>query len=72
MVARKASVLNGERQLTVATKESTFIPARNKRRLSKTTDHDLMMIDLQSGAYFGENDIVRFDDKYGRLAASSA
>ena len=64
-----ASVVNGDRTLTVRSNESTYIPAGNKHRLENATREPLVMIEVQSGPYLGEDDIVRFDDKYGRVAA---
>ena len=64
-----ASVVNGERQITVRANESTYIPAGNKHRLENATRDPLVIIEVQSGTYLGEDDIVRFDDKYGRVAA---
>ena len=52
--------------------ESTFIPAGNKHRLENTRSDPLVIIEVQSGGYLGEDDIVRFDDRYGRAAAASA
>lgn len=72
VVSGTASVVNGEREITVRTNESTFIPAGNKHRLSNQTKADLAIIEVQSGSYLGEDDIVRFDDKYGRVAAPAA
>lgn len=46
--------------------ESTFIPAGRKHRLENPGQDDLIVIEVQSGAYLGEDDITRFDDKYGR------
>jgi mannose-1-phosphate guanylyltransferase len=64
-----ASVVNGDRELTVNVNESTFIPAGNKHRLANATAAPLVIIEVQSGGYLGEDDIVRFDDKYGRVPA---
>jgi len=61
-----ASVVNGEQKLKVATNESTYIPAGNKHRLANETAERLVMIEVQSGNYLGEDDIVRFEDNYGR------
>ena len=66
VVSGTARVVNGEREMSVATNESTFIPAGNKHRLENATDAPLVMIEVQSGPYLGEDDIVRFDDIYGR------
>ena len=46
--------------------QSCFIPKGEKHRLSNLGDESLVMIEVQSGDYLGEDDIVRFDDKYGR------
>jgi mannose-1-phosphate guanylyltransferase len=69
VVSGTATVVNGEREFTVKTNESTFIPAGNKHRLSNPTTAELAIIEVQSGAYLGEDDIVRFDDIYGRAPA---
>jgi mannose-1-phosphate guanylyltransferase/mannose-6-phosphate isomerase len=66
VVSGTARVTNGEREMTIATNESTFIPAGNRHRLENATREDLVMIEVQSGGYLGEDDIVRFDDVYGR------
>ncbi len=47
--------------------ESTFIPLGSLHRLSNPGKIPLILIEVQSGNYLGENDIVRFEDKYGRL-----
>ena len=62
-------MVNGDRELVVRTNESTFIPAGNKHRLQNDESADLVMIEVQCGDYLGEDDIVRFDDKYGRVPA---
>lgn len=46
--------------------QSCFIPKGEKHRLSNLNDDDLVMIEVQSGEYLGEDDIVRFEDIYGR------
>jgi mannose-1-phosphate guanylyltransferase/mannose-6-phosphate isomerase len=69
VVSGTALVVNGERELTVNVNESTFIPARNRHRLANPHDSELVIIEVQSGAYLGEDDIVRFDDQYGRVKA---
>ena len=66
VVSGTAKVVNGEREMTVATNESTFIPATHKHRLENPTAEPLVMIEVQSGSYLGEDDIVRFADTYGR------
>jgi mannose-1-phosphate guanylyltransferase len=66
VVSGMAKVINGERELFVNTNESTYIPAGHKHRLENPGLLNLVMIEVQSGGYLGEDDIVRFDDKYGR------
>lgn len=68
VVQGTARVLNGEREILLAENESTYISAGNKHRLENPGVLDLVMIEVQSGAYLGEDDIVRFDDVYGRTA----
>ena len=46
--------------------ESVYIPLGVKHRLSNPTKLPLTLIEIQSGSYLGEDDIVRFEDKYGR------
>jgi len=71
VVSGTAHVVNGERELTVATNESTFIPPRNKHRLANPYSVELVIIEVQSGPYLGEDDIVRFDDQYGRVPVAT-
>jgi mannose-1-phosphate guanylyltransferase / mannose-6-phosphate isomerase len=71
VVGGVASVVNGESALTVKSNESTYIPAGNKHRLANDTKEPLVIIEVQSGGYLGEDDIVRFDDKYGRAGAGA-
>ena len=57
--------LNGEEQL-LAENQSTYIPLGCKHRLSNPGKIPVEMIEVQSGEYLGEDDIVRFQDRYGR------
>jgi mannose-1-phosphate guanylyltransferase/mannose-6-phosphate isomerase len=66
VVSGAAKVVNGERELFVRTNESTYIPAGHRHRLENPGKVDLVLIEVQSGSYLGEDDIVRFDDNYGR------
>jgi mannose-1-phosphate guanylyltransferase/mannose-6-phosphate isomerase len=61
-----AEVVNGTKQYTVRANESTFIPAGQKHRLANPGTEDLVIIEVQTGSYLGEDDIVRFEDVYGR------
>ncbi len=67
VVSGQALVINGEQELTLKTNESTFIPAQNRHRLENREATPLIMIEVQTGGYLGEDDIVRFSDRYGRV-----
>lgn len=67
VVSGMAKVVNGEQEFFVRTNESTYIPAGYKHRLENPGVLDLVMIEVQSGEYLGEDDIVRFEDQYGRI-----
>jgi mannose-1-phosphate guanylyltransferase/mannose-6-phosphate isomerase len=62
-----AEVVNGDQVLMLGMNQSTYIPAGNKHRLTNPGKIGLVMIEVQSGSYLGEDDIVRFEDKYGRV-----
>ena len=66
VVSGMARVVNGEREIYVGTNESTYIPAGHMHRVENPGVVDLVMIEVQSGEYLGEDDIVRFEDRYGR------
>jgi mannose-1-phosphate guanylyltransferase / mannose-6-phosphate isomerase len=61
-----ANVVNGEKDLRLNANESTYIPAGHKHRLENPSHLNLVMIEVQCGGYLGEDDIVRFQDMYGR------
>jgi mannose-1-phosphate guanylyltransferase/mannose-6-phosphate isomerase len=67
VVSGMAKVINGNNELLISTNESTYIPAGHKHRLENPGVLDLVMIEVQSGEYLGEDDIVRFEDNYGRI-----
>ncbi|BBU67990.1 phosphomannose isomerase/mannose-1-phosphate guanylyl transferase [Fluviibacter phosphoraccumulans] len=61
-----AKITNGDNVILIQANESTYIPAGQKHRLENPGIIPCVMIEVQCGAYLGEDDIVRFDDKYGR------
>ncbi len=63
-----AKVVNGDQELLLRTNEATFIPVATKHRLSNPGKSDLVIIEVQVGTYLGEDDIVRFEDRYGRVS----
>ena len=61
-----AKVLRGEEEIMLYEDESTYIPLGTRHRLENPGKIPLHLIEVQSGSYLGEDDIVRFDDTYGR------
>ena len=66
VVGGTAQVVNGEREFVVRANESTFIPAGCRHRLSNRAQEPLVIIEVQTGSYVEEDDIVRYEDVYGR------
>lgn len=66
VVSGMAKIINEEQENFLRVNESTFIPAGHKHRLENPGLLDLVLIEVQSGTYLGEDDIVRFEDAYGR------
>ena len=66
VVKGTAEVTCGDKLITLKENESTFIPLGEQHRLSNPSTDILEIIEVQSGAYLGEDDIVRIDDGYGR------
>jgi mannose-1-phosphate guanylyltransferase/mannose-1-phosphate guanylyltransferase/mannose-6-phosphate isomerase len=61
-----AKVTRGEETFLLKENESTYIPVGTKHRLENPGEVPLELIEVQTGSYLGEDDIVRFDDRYGR------
>jgi mannose-1-phosphate guanylyltransferase/mannose-6-phosphate isomerase len=66
VVKGTAKVTNGDQVFLLEENQSTYIPIGAKHRLENPGITDLEMIEVQSGSYLGEDDIVRFEDNYGR------
>jgi len=66
VVSGTAKVTNGDQDILIRANESTYIPAGHKHRLQNPGIVNVVMIEVQSGEYLGEDDIVRFEDNYGR------
>jgi mannose-1-phosphate guanylyltransferase/mannose-6-phosphate isomerase len=66
VVSGTAEVTNGDRIIMLSENQSTFIPLGEKHRLANRGKVPLEIIEVQSGSYLGEDDIVRFEDTYGR------
>ncbi|TEW50698.1 mannose-1-phosphate guanylyltransferase/mannose-6-phosphate isomerase [Psychromonas algicola] len=67
VVSGTASVLNGDETTLVTENQSIYIPLGNIHALENPGKIPLEMIEVQTGSYLGEDDIVRFEDKYGRV-----
>ena len=66
VVSGTATVTNGDKTFQVLQNQSTYIPVGTIHALENKEKFDLELIEVQTGDYFGEDDIVRFDDIYGR------
>ena len=67
VVAGTASVTNGDEVILVTEDQSTYIPLGTIHALENPGKIPLEMIEVQTGSYLGEDDIVRFEDRYGRI-----
>ena len=66
VVEGAALVTNGDEEFMLFPSQSTYIPAGTRHRLENRGVIDLAIIEVQTGTYLGEDDIVRFEDRYGR------
>ncbi|MBX3492679.1 MAG: cupin domain-containing protein, partial [Parvibaculum sp.] len=66
VVKGRAQVTVGDKVSMLEENQSVYIPVETKHRLENPGSEPLSIIEVQSGAYLGEDDIVRFDDVYGR------
>jgi mannose-1-phosphate guanylyltransferase / mannose-6-phosphate isomerase len=66
IVRGSAEVTVGEQVSILQENESTYIPVGTRHRLANPGKVPLELIEIQCGPYLGEDDIVRFDDQYGR------
>ncbi len=67
VVSGTARVVCGDKELILSENQSTYIPLGTRHSLSNPGKVPLELIEVQSGAYLGEDDIVRFEDRYGRV-----
>jgi mannose-1-phosphate guanylyltransferase/mannose-6-phosphate isomerase len=66
VVSGTAEVVNGDKTILLSENQSTYIPLGQTHRLANPGKVPLEIIEVQSGSYLGEDDIVRFEDTYGR------
>jgi mannose-1-phosphate guanylyltransferase/mannose-6-phosphate isomerase len=69
VVSGTAEVTNGDNVIMLTENQSTYIPLGQTHRLRNPGKMPLEIIEVQSGSYLGEDDIVRFEDTYGRVPA---
>jgi mannose-1-phosphate guanylyltransferase/mannose-6-phosphate isomerase len=62
-----AKVRLGEKEFLLNSNESTYIPLETLHRLENPGSEDVHLIEVQTGEYFGEDDIIRYEDIYGRI-----
>jgi mannose-1-phosphate guanylyltransferase/mannose-6-phosphate isomerase len=66
VVKGTAEITNGGEVVTLTENQSTYIPKGQVHRLANPGNTPLEIIEVQSGSYLGEDDIVRLEDSYGR------
>jgi mannose-1-phosphate guanylyltransferase/mannose-6-phosphate isomerase len=66
VVSGTATITNNDIEYTLQQNQSTYIPQTHRHRLANNASEPLSIIEVQCGDYVGEDDIVRFDDHYGR------
>jgi mannose-6-phosphate isomerase-like protein (cupin superfamily) len=69
VVSGTGRVLIDAKEVLLSPNESTYVPIGARHRLENPGKVPLVMIEVQCGDYVGEDDIVRFEDKYGRTSA---
>lgn len=67
MVSGQAQVTVGEEIISLKTDESVYIPLKAKHRLENVGQDEVIVIEVQCGSYLGEDDIERYEDRYGRI-----
>jgi mannose-1-phosphate guanylyltransferase/mannose-6-phosphate isomerase len=67
VVSGTAEVTNGDKVILLSENQSTYIPLGQVHRLRNPGKVPLEIIEVQSGSYLGEDDIVRLEDTYGRV-----
>lgn len=66
-----AKVRVGDEEFLLQANQSTYIPMNTLHRLENPTSTDIHLIEVQCGEYFGEDDIVRLEDRYGRVGPTA-
>lgn len=71
VVKGNAKIIRGDEVFILQANESIFIPVGMKHQLSNASSEELELIEVQSGSYLGEDDIVRYADEHGRATVST-
>jgi mannose-1-phosphate guanylyltransferase/mannose-6-phosphate isomerase len=71
VVSGTARITCGEKEFLLEENQSTYIPIGVKHRIENPGKIPLHIIEVQSGSYLGEDDIVRFEDRYGREGSNT-
>lgn len=66
VVKGTGKITRGEEEMILTENESTYIPSNTRHRIENIGKIDLEIVEVQVGSYLGEDDIIRFDDHYGR------
>ena len=68
VISGEGTVKIDDKEKTIKSNDTVFVPALVKHTIKNTSSKDtLVFIEVQTGTYFGEDDIIRFEDKYGRV-----
>jgi mannose-1-phosphate guanylyltransferase/mannose-6-phosphate isomerase len=67
VISGVAKVRLGDKEFLLNPNESTYIPLETQHRLENPGSEDVHLIEVQTGEYFGEDDIIRYEDIYGRI-----
>jgi len=71
VVSGSARVVRGAEEFHLGKNESTYIPSNTKHRLENVGETDLVLVEIQTGSYLGEDDIVRYEDDFDRQSEGS-
>ena len=66
IVEGEGTITLGEKTLKLKKDENVYIPVKEKHRMSNFTNDNVVFIEVQNGDYLGEDDIMRYEDIYGR------
>jgi mannose-6-phosphate isomerase-like protein (cupin superfamily) len=67
VIQGEAKVRLGDKEFLLKANESTYIPVETRHRLENPGTEEVHLIEVQTGDYLGEDDIVRYEDIYGRV-----